>query len=160
MRNSNSNNLPQLGFTNNSSSINNNSNNNSSKSNSGNRRGSGKTSLSMNSLRFSLRRNGPDDRNGRKATNGAGDISISTLTGNSKMSNCSASPGSLSDSLHHHHMQQKQQMHHHHHLHYGSTCEQSTQTPNSISRETRRNRKLKVLRFNFNKVATPTLNLR
>lgn len=141
VRNNRSNNLTQLGFA--SSSTPSNKNNN---INSNNKRN--KTSLSMQPLRFSLRRNSPDDRGGHMGA----DVGISTLTGNSNMGNCS--PSVMGDG-HHTSFQ-----HHHHHLHYSTTCEQSTQTPNSISRETRRNRKLKVLRFNFNKVATPTLNLR
>lgn len=107
----------------------------------------------MHPLRFSLRRNRLDDRESGGICSNTGP-DIATLTGNSNtMGNCS--PTSLGDG---HHTSFKH--HHHHHLHYSTTCEQSTQTPNSISRETRRNRKLKVLRFNFNKVATPTLNLR
>ncbi|XP_037956068.1 5-hydroxytryptamine receptor 2A-like [Teleopsis dalmanni] len=42
---------------------------------------------------------------------------------------------------------------------YQSTCEQGTQTPASISRETRRH-KLKSFKFPFNSVPTPALNLR
>ena len=38
------------------------------------------------------------------------------------------------------------------------TCEQSTQTPDSIARETRKC-KLKALRFSFNNVTPPALNL-
>ncbi|XP_067639200.1 tyramine/octopamine receptor isoform X2 [Eurosta solidaginis] len=40
-----------------------------------------------------------------------------------------------------------------------NTCEQSTQTPESIMRETRRH-KLKSFKFSLNNVTTPTLNLR
>ena len=47
----------------------------------------------------------------------------------------------------------------HHHLQHSVTCEQSTQTPDSISRETKRH-KLKAFKFSFNSVTTPALNLR
>ncbi|XP_054725845.1 tyramine/octopamine receptor [Anastrepha obliqua] len=43
--------------------------------------------------------------------------------------------------------------------HGNATCEQSTQTPESIMRETRRH-KLKAFKFSLNSVPTPTLNLR
>ncbi|XP_039947975.1 uncharacterized protein LOC120766490 [Bactrocera tryoni] len=42
---------------------------------------------------------------------------------------------------------------------YGGTCEQSTQTPESIMRETRRH-KLKTFKFSLNNVTAPALNLR
>ncbi|XP_054086329.1 dopamine D2-like receptor isoform X2 [Zeugodacus cucurbitae] len=42
---------------------------------------------------------------------------------------------------------------------HGATCEQSTQTPESIMRETRRH-KLKAFKFSLNNVTTPALNLR
>ncbi|XP_054086631.1 dopamine D2-like receptor isoform X2 [Zeugodacus cucurbitae] len=42
---------------------------------------------------------------------------------------------------------------------HGGTCEQSTQTPESIMRETRRH-KLKAFKFSLNNVTTPALNLR
>nr|CCI55470.1 serotonin receptor [Calliphora vicina] len=144
-----SNNLTQLGFASSSTPNNKNKNNNINSNSNNNNNKRNKTSLSMQPLRFSLRRNSPDERGGGRV---GADVGIATLTGNSNMGNCS--PSVMADG-HHTSFQ-----HHHHHLHYSTTCEQSTQTPNSISRETRRNRKLKVLRFNFNKVATPTLNLR
>ncbi|XP_058974045.1 5-hydroxytryptamine receptor 2A [Musca domestica] len=107
-------------------------------------KGSGKgTSLAttMQPLRFSLRRNRRDD--GMDHGEGMG---IATI-GMANMGN------------HYHQHQQQQQQHQHQH-HFNGTCEQGTQTPTSISRETRRNRRLKVFRFNFNKVATPAINLR
>ncbi|XP_055903257.1 dopamine D2-like receptor [Eupeodes corollae] len=52
-----------------------------------------------------------------------------------------------------------QQHQHQQHHHQGPTCEQSTQTPDSISRETRRC-KLKSFKFSLNSVTTPALNLR
>lgn len=42
---------------------------------------------------------------------------------------------------------------------HGGTCEQSTQTPESIMHETRRH-KLKAFKFSLNSVTTPALNLR
>lgn len=42
---------------------------------------------------------------------------------------------------------------------HGGTCEQSTQTPESLMRETRRH-KLKAFKFSLNNVTTPALNLR
>ncbi|XP_054081363.1 5-hydroxytryptamine receptor 2B-like [Zeugodacus cucurbitae] len=42
---------------------------------------------------------------------------------------------------------------------HGGTCEQSTQTPESIMRETGRH-KLKAFKFSLNNVTTPALNLR
>ncbi|XP_073819214.1 uncharacterized protein [Musca autumnalis] len=105
-------------------------------------KGSGKGTLAatMQPLRFSLRRNRRDD----VMDHGEG-MGIATI-GMANMGN------------HYHLPQQHHQQQHQHH--FNGTCEQGTQTPTSISRETRRNRRLKVFRFNFNKVATPAINLR
>ncbi|XP_061389463.1 5-hydroxytryptamine receptor 2A [Musca vetustissima] len=97
--------------------------------------GKGTLATTMQPLRFSLRRNRRDD----VMDHGEG-MGIATI--------------GMPNHYHHH---QHQQQHQHH---FNGTCEQGTQTPTSISRETRRNRRLKVFRFNFNKVATPAINLR
>uniref|UniRef100_A0A1I8NUB3 G-protein coupled receptors family 1 profile domain-containing protein n=1 Tax=Stomoxys calcitrans TaxID=35570 RepID=A0A1I8NUB3_STOCA len=110
--------------------------------NKGNGKGGNTLSTAMQPLRFSLRRN----RRECVTDDGPEDMAIATI-GMSNIGN------------HHYHQ------HQHHHQQtsqhpFNGTCEQGTQTPTSISRETRRNRRLKVFRFNFNKVATPAINLR
>ncbi|XP_058455280.1 uncharacterized protein LOC131432785 [Malaya genurostris] len=58
---------------------------------------------------------------------------------------------------HHHHHNRR----HHHHRHSpqpGGTCDQSTQTPDSIERETRRRQKFRSFRLNLNSVPTPSIN--
>ncbi|XP_075145070.1 5-hydroxytryptamine receptor 2A [Haematobia irritans] len=108
-------------------------------------KGNGKGNTTMQPLRFSLRRN----RRECVADEGPEDIGIATID----MSN-------MSNHYHQHHHHQQHHQHAAQQHPYNGTCEQSTQTPTSISRETRRNRRLKVFRFNFNKVATPAINLR
>ncbi|XP_055540717.1 D(2)-like dopamine receptor [Wyeomyia smithii] len=55
------------------------------------------------------------------------------------------------------HNNHRQHRRHQHPLQLGGTCDQSTQTPESIERETRRQR-FRSFRLNFNSVPTPNIN--
>ncbi|XP_062565212.1 octopamine receptor [Armigeres subalbatus] len=84
--------------------------------------------------------------------------------------NSSASSMARRAKFHHnHHLPQLHNHHHHHHRHFhrsdlsgqpgSGTCDQSTQTPENIERETRRQR-FCSFRLNLNSVPTPSINFK
>lgn len=138
-----------------------------------NRRASVRVSTSQPQLGYST--NG----NSGGASNAGGSISGGLSSLRSSIRNRAVTLSGIDNGSNHHNQQQQQQQihpllhhqhqhqhHHHHHQHQQqhqhlqqNTCEQGTQTPDSISRETRRH-KLKTFKFSFNNVTTPALNLR